>query len=223
MPLFVNGLRSSSSGGNTLTVGPGTARDSTDTADITIPANETRTVNVTTSGPGGVIGGAVAANTSYALYVAVQTATGVVACAISTSFTTPSVSGYKLRRIGSVLTNQSAQVVAFTQTGTSNDRTVEYDANPPILTLVNGLGASTFTPYSYVPPKPETATVIRLAVAPAGGSTTLSSDPPGDFSVVISAPTSLGITAPLGSDKGSFMTETGATTTIRATGYQETI
>lgn len=223
MALAIDGLRSGSSGGNTLTVGPGTARDATDTTDITIPAGETRTVNVTTSGAGGVIGSAVAANTSYALYVAVNTSTNAVSCAISTDFTLTGVPGFKVRRIGSALTNQSSQIVAFTQTGTSNDRTVDYDASPPVLTLINGLGATSFTDYDYAPPKPVTATLLRLNVAPSGGSTTLSSSPPGDFSVVISTTSTLGITAPLGSTKGSFKTDTGATTTVRATGYGEAV
>jgi hypothetical protein len=223
MPLSIEGLNSSSTGGSTLTVDAGTCRDQSDSVDIEIPSGQTRQVDLTTTGVGGVIGG-VAANTSYALYVVRDDSSGDVSCALSTNFSA-TVSGYKVRRIGAALTNQSSQVVAFTQTGAGNARQTTYDATPPILTVVNGLGSATFQDFDLGPPKPEPAPTARLQVAPSGGKTTITceiSEQP-CVEVEVSSPTTFGFTAPLGSDKGSFKTESGATTSIRVTGYSEDV
>lgn len=222
MALAIDGLLSSSTGGTTLTVGAGSCRDSNDTVDIVIPAGQTRTVNTAVQGPGGIIGGTVAPNTSYALYIGRNSATGDVICALSTDFSTPVTPGYALRRIGAALTNQSSQIVAFTQTGTSNERTTTYDASPPVLVVVNGLSAGSLQPFVMGPPRPVTAHTARLQVVPTAGPTTLSSSP-ATLEISLSSQTTLGFRPPIGSDKGSFMTASSATTTIRVTGYVETV
>jgi hypothetical protein len=223
MALSINGMQSSSTGGNTLTVASGNCRDSADTVTITIPNGETRTVNVTVSGVGGIVGGSVQANTSYALYVGLKTADNSVACALSTNFSL-TVSGYKLRRIGAVLTNGSSQVVAFTQTGSSNARQTAYDATPSVLTVVNSQSSSTWQAFDLSPPMPQTGNgpSARLDVTPVAGMTWLSSDPP-DLAIGVNEPTVLGFTPPLDSYKGSFKTGPGASTTITITGFSENV
>ncbi|MEZ4237983.1 MAG: hypothetical protein R3F59_17935 [Myxococcota bacterium] len=223
MSLTIDGLNSTSNGGNTVTIGAGTCRDATDSVDIVIPTGETRTVDVTVTGVGGVVGG-VQPNTSYALYVARNDSSGAVVCALTTDFSA-SVSGYKVRRIGAVLTNQSSQVVAFTQTGTSNARQTSYDVTPPILTVVNGLSSASFQDFELGPPKPQTAPTSRLQVAPSGGKTWVSVDASQQPGLVIdvTSTTTFGFTPPLDTGKGSFKTASGATTSIRVTGFSEDV
>lgn len=223
MPLAIEGLNSTSDGGNTLRVDAGACRDATDTVDIVIPGGEHREVDVTVTGLGGVVGG-VEPNTSYALYLVRQDSTGTVAAVLSKSFSA-SVPGFKARRIGAVLTNQASKVVPFTQIGSSNARRTTYDGNPPILIVVNGLGSPTFQDFDLGPPKPVTARLARLQVAPNGGPTTLTCEVALQpcVEIEITGPTTFGFTAPIGSDKGSFRTDGGGTTSIRVTGFAEDV
>ncbi|MEQ1506409.1 MAG: hypothetical protein ABMB14_29550 [Myxococcota bacterium] len=221
MALSITGLRSSSTGGTTATIGAGTCRDATDTADITIPAGQTRTVDVTVSGAGGIASGTVQADTSYALYVVQQG--GTVACTLATEFDAPPLGAAKYRRIGSVLTNGSAQVVAFTQTGTGNARMVTYDATPGILTVVDAGSSASFRDFDLGPANPVTGRPARLSVTPGGAPTHLRATNGQGAEIALIDPTILGFTPPIGSNKGSFQTEGSSTTTIRVTGYGEQV
>lgn len=71
------------------------------------------------SGNGALDAGTVAASTWYHVYLIARTDTGVVDALFSTSATAPALpAGYgKKRRIGSILTDASAHVLAFSQNG----------------------------------------------------------------------------------------------------------
>jgi hypothetical protein len=217
----ITGLLGSSDGGNTLSVGPGTADDSTNTTTITIPAGQTRAVDVTTSGVGGLDTGTIAANTMYALYV-LKNQAGSVGAIISLNFTSFSWPNAKFRRVGAVLTNANSQVVAFDQTGPNALRQTSYNASPNVLKVLNGASAASWTDFDLYPPKPNTNGEACLEVTPSGGATYLRTDE-GGATITITAPTTLGYTPPIGSNKGSFRTATGASTTVRVVGFSETV
>jgi hypothetical protein len=217
----ITGLLGSSDGGDTLSVGAGTADDSTNTTTITIPAGQTRTVDVTTSGVGGLDTGSIAANTMYALYV-LKNQAGNVGAMISLNFTTFSWPNSKWRRVGTALTNANSQIVAFSQTGPNALRETSYNANPNVLKVLNGASAADWTDFDLAPPKPNTNGEACLEVTPSGGPTYLRTDESGG-TITINSPTTLGYTPPVGTNKGNFKTATGATTTIRVVGFSETV
>jgi hypothetical protein len=95
-----------------IDIAAGSARDSTDTADI---INLPGTIDCTMVGANGLDAGALANNTWYYTF-AISTAAGATAFLASTSPTAPTLPGSytKFRRIGSFKTNGSAQILAFT-------------------------------------------------------------------------------------------------------------
>lgn len=218
----ITGLLGTSDGGNTLTIAAGSADDSTNATTITIPAGETRTINVTTSGVGGLDTGSVSANTMYAVYAVKNNTSGNVGAMISLKFTGFSWSNSKWRRVGSVLTDANSQVVAYSQTGPGATRQVSYNDNPNVLKVVNAASSTSWLDFSLAPPKPNVDGTAQLDVNPSGGATYLRTDPNG-AEITINTPTTLGFTPPIGSNKGSFRTATGASTTIRVSGYTETV
>jgi hypothetical protein len=217
----INGLLGSSDGGDTLSVGAGTADDSTNTTTITIPSGQTRTVDVTTSGVGGLDTGSIAANTMYALYV-LKNQAGNVGAMISLNFTSFSWPNSKWRRVGTVLTNANSEVVAFSQTGPGALRETTYNANPNVLKVLNGASAEEWTDFDLAPPKPNTNGEACLAVTPSGGATYLRTDEGGAV-ITLTTPTIIGYTPPIGTNKGNFRTATGASTTIKVSGFSETV
>lgn len=172
----ITGLVSSSDGGDTLTITQGVARDSTDSAWITVPDGETRTVDITASGLGGLDTGSVAASTSYALYI-VEGPAGAVGGILSLSFTESGVtilSGSVLRRIGAVVTDSSSEILKFTMEGTSNARAVTYDVAESTVQIVDGSSATVWTEATPQPWLPVCATKGKLKVVPSGTGNTSS-------------------------------------------------
>lgn len=95
-----------------IDVSAGSARDSTDTADL---VNASGSINCATVGANGLDAGSLANNTWYYTF-AIATAGGATALLASTSATAPTLPATytKFRRIGSFKTNGSAQILAFT-------------------------------------------------------------------------------------------------------------
>lgn len=218
----IQGLRSQSTSATTLRIGEGYARDTTDTAWISVPSGQTRDVSLSGSGAGGIDTGTVQADTSYALWIVLSPA-NQVAGVLSLSFTAPSVpGGFKYRRIGAVVTDGSSQLAAFVQSGTNNDRTVEYTGTPTVLRLVNGASAPSWTDLELAPGYPTSATTASIYVSPVGAATVIRPGPGGPETTV-TGPTVLGLTPPLGSTRGSFKTEAGGTTTIWLRGFSESL
>ncbi len=131
LALTITGINvSSPSGSNTLTLSSGTARDSTDTSQIAIPVGQTRSIDPSTTGAGGLDSGSLAVETCYAVYVS-KASNGTVSGILSTAFDGANVSWPggttpEYRRVGSVITDENADIQAFVQTGANNDRTMTW-------------------------------------------------------------------------------------------------
>lgn len=216
----ITGLRNQSSGGTILTIEAGRARDSGDSTWIEIPSGQTRSVNLTSSGLGGLDTGSPQATTLYAVYVVV-TGGGAVYGIVSTSFSAPSGLGpqAKYRRVGTAYTNSSSEFVAYQQNGTGNDRTQSYLSDSADLVVVNNQSHPTFLPFDTSPPNSPVGYIASLYVVPAGGQTILKS---GDVETTVTVPTTLPFAFPTGSTWGSFKT-VGGSTTISVVGFSETL
>lgn len=105
----------------TMTVAPGQAADSTNTAlmSLLLSTNKTTSAWTVGSGVGGLDTGSIANTTWYHFYEIERVDTGIVDVIFSLSATSPALpTNYTLfRRIGAGLTNSSAQWVQFVQQG----------------------------------------------------------------------------------------------------------
>lgn len=104
----------------TMSIAAGTAADSTNVRMMALAATSKTTSSwAVGSGNGGLDTGSIANTTWYHFYVIQRVDTGVVDCIFSTSASAPTLpTNYTLyRRIGSGLTNGSAQWVKFVQNG----------------------------------------------------------------------------------------------------------
>ena len=186
--LYIQGLGMSFvTGGLTLGVAAGQARDGTNTNDLVLQAP----VVINTAAAGVVNGldtGTLAANTMYAVYVigssnsAIAGSNGnsplpansgpAVGCLMSKSFTSPALPfGYDMcRRIGAVLTSGSSLILDFTQAGNGTTRAFWYADNVP--TAVSAGNATAFTAISLAASVPVTAgaaTFECILTSDAGG------------------------------------------------------
>lgn len=119
---YLSGLTLSTAGSsNTMTTAAGQATDSAGTHVLTLASSLAKSTAAWTVGAGNgcLDQGSIANNTWYHFYVILRTDTGVVDVLCSTSASSPILpTGYtKSRRIGSGLTNGSAQWVLFSQEG----------------------------------------------------------------------------------------------------------
>lgn len=123
---YISGFATQNNAGTPNTnfdVGVGSARDSTDTANIALASSITKTTGAWTVGTGNgcLDTGSVANATWYYLFAILRPDTGVVDVACSTSSTTVTTGGNisaaytKWRLIGFLLTNGSAQILGYTQ------------------------------------------------------------------------------------------------------------
>lgn len=160
--MYINGMRLAAVNTTTFTVSQGLCRNSTNLNDINIglPLNVAATqtgelpvdagggavtVDITTTGAGGLDNGTIAASTFYAVH-AVGDSFGINAgtAIISTSLTAPVLpAGYDMfRRIGFIKTDGSTHVLAFRQEGLSTDRWMWWDV--AIATGVTSGSSATF-------------------------------------------------------------------------------
>ena len=120
------------------------------------------------SGSGGLDTGSAAANTWYHLFVIERTDTAVVDILISTSATLPTLptSYMKKRRIGSIKTDASSHILAFTQTGDQFawSAVVQDVNNAPISTTA-------LTPALTVPPNVSVNALFNVVLYNAAGVT----------------------------------------------------
>jgi hypothetical protein len=119
---YLAGLTMSTAGGSaTMTIAAGQAADSTNVAVMNLAASLAKTTSAWAVGAanGCLDTGAIANTTWYHFYQIMRSDTGVVDVLCSTSASAPTMpANYTLkRRIGSGLTNGSAQWVSFTQDG----------------------------------------------------------------------------------------------------------
>lgn len=121
---YIDGLILSNDAGDTehdIEVSVGACRDKDDSGDIELTSAITKRIDASWSagdGNGGLDTGSVAADTWY--HVFAMMVNGVADACFSTSASAPTMSPgpiYRYRRIGSVLTDGSANIIAFTQFG----------------------------------------------------------------------------------------------------------
>lgn len=118
---YLSGCAMSTAGSSaTMSIAAGTAVDSTNVSGMQLAAiAKTTSAWAVGTAQGGLDTGSIANSTWYHFYVIQRTDTGVVDVVFSTNATSPTMpTNYTLfRRIGSGLTNGSAQWVNFTQNG----------------------------------------------------------------------------------------------------------
>ena len=153
---LIGGLGLSLVSVSSVSVAAGSARSADNTWHIVVPAP--LTVDLTTSGAGGLDTGVEAAFTFYYVYV-IADSSGVnpVAGLFSLSSSSPTLpAGYdRFRRIGTVRNNISGDLFDFVQYGNSNDREVYYDdgaVNRNVLTGGAALAVTAVDLSAFVPP-----------------------------------------------------------------------
>ena len=223
--LPVSGLLSHGPGGDTVVVEAGSARDHTDTDWIEVAAGETREVDVTRRGPGGLDAGDPTAHATYALWIAKDPASGVVSALASVAFDPDQVevpAGVLLRRVGALATDADAEVLAFVQSG-GDVREVSYAAQPGVPVVVDG-AASSFETVALAPVVPLVAHDVLLRVVPGGVSTnatTLRADASSD-AITVTTPTTLDFIPSSGTSRMDYKNDaTGGLSQIAVVGYSD--
>ena len=126
LPLnYIAGLITSNDGGDTdhdIAIAVGAARSADDSHNMKLAAILTKKIDVAWAvgdDQGGLDTGAVAADTLYAIWLIKRSDTGVVDALFSASFTAPTMpTNYdKKRLIGAVMTDGSADIIAYLQSG----------------------------------------------------------------------------------------------------------
>lgn len=169
--LYVNGLQiafvAGSTPGDTFTVNPGAARDSTNTYDIIV--NSAITVSNAVTGVNGVDTGTIQNNAWYAVYLLGDPTGYKKPCCVITEVTTAPIPlpalppGYgSFRRIGWVKTDGSSLFLSFYQRGNGDFRQYEWDVEETILNLG---GSTTFLAVDCTAGSPPLAGCIYLNCA----------------------------------------------------------
>lgn len=133
--MYVNGLVLSSDAttpDEIVNCAIGSARDSTNTNDISV--TEALSADITVSGAGGLDTGSVAANTFYSVHVVADSELyNDPTLIFSLSATAPVIpGGYDMfRRVGYVLTDATSDIVAFDQRGNGQEKTMVYRVAVP--------------------------------------------------------------------------------------------
>jgi hypothetical protein len=122
---YIAGLTLSNNGtdaNNDIDISAGRARDATNAEDLVLAAGLTKQLDAAWAvgtNQGGLDTGAKAADTMYAVWLIKRSDTGVVDVLLSASYTAPTMpTSYDYKRlIGSICTNASSNIRAFTQVG----------------------------------------------------------------------------------------------------------
>lgn len=161
--LYVDNLQLSYSTTTALAMAAGRARDSSNVNDIIVSAAVT--IDATVQGEvNGLDQGALANNTFYAVYaIGDSTQNNAAGGLLSTSFSAPLLPvGYDMyRRVGAVLTNGSAEILAFYQYGSDKTRQMWYDV---AISELSGGSATTFTAVDLATSVPPIATNVIMQV-----------------------------------------------------------
>lgn len=215
--LYVNGLQVSNDAAlpdSVINVAVGQCRDSTNTNDIFInavyntnvvpPVLVSNFVAASTAfvGVGGLDSGAVAANTSYAVYVIGSSANMPYlvnyapinqvppielpfskypgAVILSTNFTAPALPyGYDMfRRVGSIRTDGTSNILAFTQLGNGSGKTVLFASAIPVLAAGQAVNY-TAVPLAAFMPSVATTVLLSATLTPHAAGDVASFQPTG--------------------------------------------
>jgi hypothetical protein len=200
--LYLNGLLTSFVSGTSISIGPGQARDHTNTNDIVLP--NLVTINAAFNGANGLDEGVLADSTSYAVYVIgdsnendwtllaavpqpipnVQPPVTVVASTggyfrpgaglLSLSFTAPALPAPfdMYRRIGSVLTSGAGAILTFIPFGFGPSSVIEFTPGVVVLTAGDATAFTLVNVSAEVPPSASFAIVSAALTSDAGGART---------------------------------------------------
>lgn len=160
---YVSGLELTRTAPNTIGMGVGRARDSSDASDIDLSAPVT--IDITAAGANGLDAGGEAANTWYAIHV-IDGPAVATAGLFSLSPTAPTLpAGYTaFRRIGWIRNNAGSSFQAGVWYGAGTDRRFEYNAETAAaLTALSGGSATSFTAVSLATFAPPTSRRVTTA------------------------------------------------------------
>lgn len=189
--LYVQGLSVGQGSTTTWTIASGAARDSSNVADIILPA--TVTLSTSRVGVNALDTGTIAASSHYAIYV-IGDSTGNHATAgiASLNQSAPLLpNGYDMyRRVGWGFTASNTQTTALWQTGTGQVRAYYYNTTFPVILTAGA--ATTFTAVSTlagVPistPQDTTEGFFKLTYASASAANTVDFGVPGTTQPILS-------------------------------------
>jgi hypothetical protein len=167
IPMFpaggLAGLRLAYASASTATIAAGRCRSDDDAGDIVVGAS--LTLDITTSGAGGLDTGSEASSTWYAVHVIDDsTKRNAPAALASTSSSAPTMpSGYDRRRLVGWLRNDgSSNFLHFSLQGNGTTRRITYDEARSVLQVLTGGSATTFTDQSLAALVPPTSLHARL-------------------------------------------------------------
>lgn len=167
--LYNLGISNAADTEHDITVGTGECRDAADAYDIVLSGALTKRIDanwVVGTNQGGLFSGSVANATWYHVFVIRRSDTGVVDAGFDTSLTAANIpSPYDAyRRLGSVLTDGSANILQFVQTG---NEFLYNSATPPLSVDVTNLD-TTSTLYTVATPLGLTTEAILNTLVTAG-------------------------------------------------------
>lgn len=155
--LYVDNLQLTWTANATMTIAAGAARDSTNVNDITLAA--TATINTATVGKiNGIDAAAVAASTRYNVFIVGDSSqTNPVGGLLSTSLTPTLPYGYDMyRRIGTVFTDGSKNLLLAWWYGNARERTMYYDVG---ISALSGGSSTSYANISLVASAPAVASL----------------------------------------------------------------
>jgi microcystin-dependent protein len=169
---FIDGLITSNAADadHDITISVGACRDSSDAYNMTLASALTKRIDASWAAgdaAGGLFSGSVANATWYHVFLIRKDSDGAIDAGFDTSVVAANKpAGYSTyRRIGSVLTNGSANILSFTQTGN------RFELNSAAIAVdYNGVPPTSLTALTVTAP-PNTDALMRIYGAVASGNT----------------------------------------------------
>ncbi len=174
---YIDGLTLNRNSVSVVRIDAGTARNSTDNANIVLEEN--KIANITLSGVGGLDTGSESANTWYAIH-AIGSSTGATGgnALLSASATGPAMpSGFDVfRRVGWTFNDSGSDFLDWDQTGIGRTRRIHYDETFATVRVLNEGSATSMTDVDLSGFAPPTTSYVTLRVDFETGSTGVNSD-----------------------------------------------
>lgn len=160
-PDYIDGLIVSNAGSDTKNISSGFCRDSTDTYNITYAG---ATIDILTSGAGGLDTGSPSASTWYYIYIISNNDSSTVDSLISLSATSPTLPGSFtiFRMIMPIRYNSSSDFYSFHVIGVSRDRWVYYEEVDATLRVLTAGSAIVYTNVSCAVLMPPESTFMEF-------------------------------------------------------------
>ena len=227
--LYVNGLQMSYTSATAIALATGQARDSTNVNDITL--SSTAAISTAVTGAGGLDQGAIAASVFYYVFVIGSSLEAAsTAGMISLSSTAPALpSNYDMfRRVGTILTDGSKNILKFYTYGSGQGKQFFYDV--AIATDITSGSSATYADVNITASIPAIATLANLNVVftPTGAGNELQLIPKGSSATngyvivsgdVASVAHAATVTCPTNATPSIQYKVTGSATAINVQGY----